>query len=32
LISMFLDYAFAVIPPLGYEARASGVGLQENQE
>lgn len=32
LISIFLDYAFGVIPPLGYEARESGVGLRENLE
>ena len=30
LISIFLDYAFGVIPPLGYEAGESDVGLQEN--
>jgi putative membrane protein len=30
LISIFLDYAFGVIPPLGYEALQSGIGLQEN--
>jgi putative membrane protein len=32
LISIFLDYAFGVIPPLGYEARAGAVELQENHE
>lgn len=32
LISIFLDYTFGVIPPLGYEAGESGVGLQENLE
>lgn len=31
LISIFLDYALGVIPPLGYEARESAVELQENR-
>jgi len=30
LISIFLDYAFGVIPPLGYEARESDLELREN--
>lgn len=30
LISIFLDYAFGVIPPLGYEALESDVRLREN--